>query len=355
MKKTLYFRQGTSDKVYQVWIEETASGSLVNFAYGRRGSTLTTGTKTQSPVSAEAAQKIFDKLVKEKEGKGYTEGESGQPYTGTSDGERQTGLSPQLLNPVGETEGARLLTDFRYGAQEKYDGKRIILAADSSGVTASNRKGLVCGIPEAVKEAALALHALVGKFIIDGEMVGETFFAFDMLQYGASDLRTRHYKQRYVMLSACIGEGSEALRCAELAYLADDKARLCARLKREGKEGIVFKSLDAPYTAGRPNSGGSQFKWKFVDTCSALVSHINKQRSVALSLFDAAKGEWVGVGNVTIPANHEVPPVGAVVEVRYLYAYRGGALYQPFYLGVRDDLEREDCKLSQLKFKAEAA
>ena len=33
---TLYFKEGSSDKVYQVWIEQTAEGCTVDFAYGRR-------------------------------------------------------------------------------------------------------------------------------------------------------------------------------------------------------------------------------------------------------------------------------------------------------------------------------
>ena len=69
---TLYFRQGSSDKIYQAAIEPKDGGYTVNFAYGRRGSTLSTGTKTQSPVPYAEAKAIFDKLVKEKIAKGYT-------------------------------------------------------------------------------------------------------------------------------------------------------------------------------------------------------------------------------------------------------------------------------------------
>ncbi len=43
---TLYYRAGTSDKVYQAAIEPAGPQFVVNFAYGRRGATLTTGTKT---------------------------------------------------------------------------------------------------------------------------------------------------------------------------------------------------------------------------------------------------------------------------------------------------------------------
>ena len=80
------------------------SGNLfvVNFAYGRRGSTLTTGTKTSSPVDYDTAQKIYTKLVNEKKAKGYTEGEDGTPYQHTD--KQPSGILPQLLNAVEETE-----------------------------------------------------------------------------------------------------------------------------------------------------------------------------------------------------------------------------------------------------------
>ena len=42
---TLYYREGSSDKVYEAIIEPQGEGFVVNFAYGRRGSTMSTGTK----------------------------------------------------------------------------------------------------------------------------------------------------------------------------------------------------------------------------------------------------------------------------------------------------------------------
>ena len=60
---TLYYKQGGSDKVYQAAIVKQDGGYVVNFSYGRRGTTLQTGTKTQSPVNAADAKRIYDKLV----------------------------------------------------------------------------------------------------------------------------------------------------------------------------------------------------------------------------------------------------------------------------------------------------
>jgi bifunctional non-homologous end joining protein LigD len=69
---TLYYREGSSDKVYHAVIEPQGEGFVVNIAYGRRGSTMNTGTKTQAPVDYDTAKSIYDKLVREKMAKGYT-------------------------------------------------------------------------------------------------------------------------------------------------------------------------------------------------------------------------------------------------------------------------------------------
>lgn len=47
-----------------------------------------------------------------------------------------------------------------------------------------------------------------------------------------------------------------------------------------------------------------------------------------------------------------MPPAGSVVEVRYLYAHPGGALFQPVLMGRRDDITAAECKVGQLKYKA---
>ena len=101
---TLYYREGSSDKVYQAAIEPEGYLFLVTFAFGRRGTTLSTGTKTPEPVDLDTATRIFNKLVSEKKAKGYTEGPDGTPYQHTEKEDRATGILPQLLNPIDEAE-----------------------------------------------------------------------------------------------------------------------------------------------------------------------------------------------------------------------------------------------------------
>lgn len=70
---SLYFKEGTSDKEYHLQLVQEKGKCLVNFQYGRVGNELKSGTKTPIPVSTEEAEKIYEKILKEKLAKGYSE------------------------------------------------------------------------------------------------------------------------------------------------------------------------------------------------------------------------------------------------------------------------------------------
>jgi len=344
---TLYFQQGSSDKIYKASLEEADSNNfVVNFAYGRRGATLKTGTKTQTPVDYARAKKIYDKLVKSKTSKGYTPGEDGSQYVHTDTDMRDTGVQCQLLNFVEEAVALQLINDKNWWAQQKHDGRRMLIHKTDS-ITAINRKGLSIGAPDTILNSAGEVEQ---TYLVDGEAVGEQLFVFDILEVDNTDIRSAPYSQRLSRLEKLGFNGS--IIVTETAKTSKGKQQLYERLKASGMEGIVFKKPSAPYTAGRPNSGGNQMKFKFYATASVIVTSLNKKRSVAVAVIAVKKR--VNVGNVTIPPNKKVPAVDSIIEVRYLYAYKGGNLYQPTYLSVRDDISFEDCPISQLKYKNEA-
>jgi len=347
-RTTLYYREGSSDKVYQAAIEPEGDLFLVTFAFGRRGSTLSTGTKTQTPVDLDTATRIFNKLVNEKRAKGYTEGPDSTPYQHTAKEDRVTGILPQLLNPIEETEANNLLRDLAWCLQEKLDGRRVLVRKAGAEIHGINRKGLLIGLPETIFGC---VRSIPGNFILDGECIGEVFHTFDLLELDGEDLRPLEYQRRLVKFYSLLNRtGLHHVRLIQTAIDTHNKVGLFHRLQTEKREGVVFKRLDAPYTTGRPNTGGTQLKHKFYATCSAVVSKINEKRSVELRLLN---GEgWNPVGNVTIPVNFLVPEVGQTVEIRYLYAFKeSNALYQPVFLGVRKDIEIHECVLSQLKYK----
>ena len=352
---SLFFKSGSSDKEYHAQLEPKGSGFVVNFQYGRRGSTLTAGTKTPSPLPQDKAEAIYDKLVQEKMAKGYTEGASGTPYVGTTKEERVTGNIPQLLNPIGEEEVEKYLKNPAYGAQEKEDGKHVMVERKAKGksfgeVTASNRKGLKIGIPEPI---VIDVTNLDKALTLDGEAIGEVYHVFDMLEADGMDFRGLGYGDRHNKAFLMFGcDEDKHIKLVPLAVTEQEKRDLYARLKKEGREGIVFKKLDAPYVPGRPASGGSMLKFKFYATASCIVIPGRAgKRSIGLALMK--DGDLVPVGNCTVPANQSIPATDSIVEIRYLYSFPfpGGSLYQPIYLGKRDDISVDACTVNQLKFK----
>ena len=66
----LYFRQGGSDKVYHLQLENVQDRWSVQAQWGRRGSTLQSDLKT-SDVPYEEAKRVYDRILREKTGKGY--------------------------------------------------------------------------------------------------------------------------------------------------------------------------------------------------------------------------------------------------------------------------------------------
>jgi len=345
---TLYFREGSSDKVYQCQIEQAGERFAVNFAYGRRGSTLNTGTKTNVPVEYADAKRIFDKLVKEKQGKGYTQGQNATLYQHTD--KQPSGLMPQLLNPIDESQVLDLINDDNWCMQEKQDGRRLIVRKHGQDITGINKKGNTVGLALPLFEVVRGFDANV---VIDGESIGDNLFAFDLLELDGVDIRSWPYRERLAaLMNLLFSVQQRVIKLVETAFTSEQKLALLQQLKAGKREGIVFKQIFAPYTPGRPNSGGNQLKHKFVATLSAVVAKVNAKRSVALQLI--GQDGWVSCGNVTIPANHRIPLAGQVCEIRYLYCFKeSGVLFQPVYLGLRNDVDDSECLTSQLKYKAE--
>lgn len=71
----LWMKEGRSDKIYEVDLVDLERADdaryLVNFRYGRRGTSLRDGTKTSSPVARANAEKLFDSVVVSKINDGY--------------------------------------------------------------------------------------------------------------------------------------------------------------------------------------------------------------------------------------------------------------------------------------------
>ena len=367
---TLAFKEGGSDKVYRVVLEEINGLYSVNVSYGRRGGTMIDGTKTNAPTSLTAAANVYGKIVKEKMAKGYQVAAQSQatgPATTVHQGFRAAQLipvippinSPQfcspkspfspgcvLLNAIPESEATDLLSDNDWVAQQKFDGTRLVLRSTTAGFKGFNRKGALTTVPDSVAQAIKGIDCT-----LDGELIGNVYYTFDCLRLGLDFCATATPLIARLTAMRSLSFNTDSIVVVNCAVCTADKVRLWDKLKADNAEGIVFKGRNAPYTYGRPSSGGLYLKHKFYKTCSCVVTKINQQRSVGVSLDRGTELE--PVGNVTIPPNFNVPSLNDIVEVRYLYAFLGGSLYQPTYLGCRTDIALEDCTMEQLVYKKE--
>jgi bifunctional non-homologous end joining protein LigD len=364
----LFFQEGSSDKLYIASLVDDGGGKFsVLVEWGRRGSTLNKGSKAVGTPRAKAERELA-KVIGEKTKKGYQEisaavapaavappvGE-GSASRVASTGRKRTGQAAQLLNAVEDHALEALFDDGAWLAQPKLDGTRILAHVGSDSLVITNRAGQHSSAPREILE--VLADAPKGT-VLDGELVstksGTTYWVFDLLQHGTADLRTKGYLDRYQELDALVDELRDPVRLVPAAATPSDKRALYAKLRAARSEGIVFKRRDAPYTAGRPASGGAQLKYKFVKTCDVVLT-ANAGNAYQMAVWHS--GELREIGKVfagtTNASRRQIDELIAsgerpVAIVEYLYATEDDNLFQPVFLGLRDDKEAEDCSLSQL-------
>jgi bifunctional non-homologous end joining protein LigD len=352
-KIKLVFQEGSSDKEYVVQIEDPGTGLYdVNAFYGRRGGTLKVAPLWHS-LTAQQAELTFASVVNKKTAKGYKPEYSQGDAVMTSVKERtDTGMRPQLLNPIDLDSAVTYINDDRYCAQFKFDGERLLIAKSGDTITPANRKGIATTIPG---ELEAALGTIDGDFEIDGELVEGVYFVFDYLWKAGEAIASKPYTERYDALRALLEHAPQNVVLVDTFYTTEQKERAFANAKANRREGLVFKLLSAPFSAGRPNSGGSQLKCKFWESATCVVMGFRPDaKSVAVGLYASpatAMGLLTPVGNVTIKPNQTITP-GQVVEVKYLYMKAaGGSLYQPELIGIRTDVDPAECTLDQIKLR----
>lgn len=357
--------KGGSQKFYEIILEQSgqADDYKVITRYGRIGAAGNTAPKFEHLTHVQA-ERQRDKLVREKERKGY---QVIRRTGGASQGANPAPSAPQAPAPV---VGPRVDVDLQLAAtsaldadalieargylmQEKHDGVRALLSVRAGTPLLTNKRGRELDIPASVAAFAAVALPEAGETILDAELVGDRLYIFDILMLRGEDLRAEGFRRRYATLEGLLLPYAEHVSLSPAYSFPTSKRANYDALLAAGAEGVVFKSGSAPYTPGRSAANGECLKVKFVESATVRVkAHHESKRSVSIEMLDG--DAWVGVGNVAIPVNHTMPAIGSLVEAHYLYAFRGGSLYQPVYKGERDDVSDADCGIGQLKFKAEA-
>jgi bifunctional non-homologous end joining protein LigD len=239
----------------------------------------------------------------------------------------------------------------------KYDGRRKQIQKTKSGILTYNKKGELVsfdGSPSAVD-----FNSLPGTFILDGEQIGNIFYAFDIFELNGVVLANRPYEERFETLKQLIYPSLKFVKVAEtFGSLSSHKLAAFMNYVEHRAEGVVFKLRSAPYRAGR---NGQHKKFKFLKTASVVVLEVNPKpgkESMSIGLISDPSTKWghsvpaalVPVGHCSLLGKPKVK-VGDVVEIIYLYATKDHRLYQPRMKEIRTDVSQSECTFSQLVYK----
>ncbi len=350
---SLYYKEGTHDKEYHLQIfGDEEHGFQLQYRYGKRGAKLTAKFKNPVPTDYQTVKALFDKEKNKQLKEGYTYGESGTPYEGTEGQGKVSGLRPMLLSEIDEEEALKLINDDEWVLQEKKNGVRQIVRKSKKTLEGVNKKGLITSLPQTTADA---IRQACGEAdaVIDGELVGEVLWMFDLLSMGIHAFADQPYDTRLGSIQEWLPETIGGFQCnayfkmVPTAVGKSSKKALFAALKKDNAEGVVFKRLDAPYKAGRSDTAK---KFKFYATATVRCKFLNDKNSFRMEML--SKGDWIEVGDCTFYPTKYTPKPGDFIEVRYMYAFPQGSLYgPPVLLEQRTDCDEGDCVISQLKMK----
>jgi bifunctional non-homologous end joining protein LigD len=355
----LYFQQGSSDKVYHLQLESIEEQWSVNAQWGRRGSALQSDSKVSS-VAYEEAKRVYDRIIREKTGKGYriaqaTTNGNTPISVGLPSVKEHSGHAPELLFPIEEPEAVRLVGDEGWWFQQKFDGRRLAVQKTDGQYSGINKLGQLIPIDSRLTQSLESVQAQA--FLVDGEITDSRFHLWDLLSINGTDLRIQPYEIRYARLGLVFRGVNEALRVCETAMTPKAKRAFVKAMHESRAEGFVCKNRYATYAGGR---AGQHFKCKFVTTASFIVGPkpaakaADGHRSIGLYLLEEDRQRFMGT--VGVPERYALPRDGQVVEIRYLYCHLGadGKLIQAKYFGtIRNDVGLADCSVNQLKLKAD--
>ena len=209
----------------------------------------------------------------------------------------------------------------------KADGKRALLAAGQLRGRAM-RYPLPGEVPAALAGCKL-----------DGELVGKTYFAFDLLEAEGRDLRRCPLRERQAALLALEPLFPVWLRPIPTARPGQSGGAYLAAVLRAGGEGCVAKHMAAPY-------GCQWFKAKRLETFDVVViGPATFARSVSIGQY--SDGSLVDCGKVSVFSLGTLEGLrpGDVLEIAAECRSTKGKFRSPRFLKVRTDKPSTDCTI----------
>lgn len=263
-------------------------------------------------------------------------------------------IAPQLAQEAELALMPTLALDDGVVFEQKLDGHRVMLVSpggDAEPIALTrNGQPYTKGLPKKVRDWRFPEGNAYGDMILDGELVGDTYWVFDMPRSVANNETTPFNVRRYALeqVFEFLTHNCSAMRLVPQAKTTEAKQALAAEAQAHNFEGLVAKRKDSPYRAG--GRTGEWLKLKFVSTADCIVTAVRDdgKESVALGLYDGQGVVDVGRASLIGKEKRGDIAVGDVVEVNYLY-FTGTRIYQPRIVRKRTDKPMHECTVDQMK------
>ena len=229
--------------------------------------------------------------------------------------------------PVALTAALRWPASPDWTFETKADGKRAALAAGQLRGRAM-RYPLPGELPAALAGVAL-----------DGELVGNVYFVFDVLERNGEDLRALPLRERRADLLALQPLFPDWIQPIPTARPGMAGGEYLQAVLRDGGEGCVAKRLSAPY-------GCQWFKAKRLETFDVVViSPAGFARSVEIGQYN--DGALVDCGKVSVFSLGTLDNLrpGDVLEIAAQGRTVKGKFREPRFLKVRTDKPATACTI----------
>lgn len=258
-------------------------------------------------------------------------------------------LAPQLAEEAELATLDRLINDPRYVGEQKCDGHRLILTGKAGKPpVALTRNGDLYSkaIPKNIEQMVWPTDGLA----IDGELVGNTFWAFDLPLVPGQQNLPLHLRRTALEVLILTAPFKHPFRLLYQARTPDEKRGLADATIANNSEGLVFKRVDSFYRMGGRTTDWLKVKYTTTADCVVKGVRVNGKESIDLMVYDD-DGNEVEVGRTSLLGKEKRTAVqkGDVVEMRYLYLGANGRLYQPTLLRIRTDKRPDECRTRQLK------
>ena len=267
-------------------------------------------------------------------------------------------LRPMLATEYPNSKLMEAVKSRDWIVEQKLDGHRVLLEVTNGRAKAIGRNGQSSQHNALFMQRGYAndLKQLPADCVLDGELVGDTFWAFD-LPYWAERANPINPSDPLHVRRAQLDNlfdfwspDRSYFRLLPQATKELDKSKLALTVLQGGGEGVMLKPLASTYRSGV--RAKDICKIKFVKTVDCVVSAVGTQgkENYELSLYVRridGTSSLQTVGRCSAIGKDKVN-VGDVIEVKYLYVGADGRLYQPRMMRVRTDKDAMECDIVQL-------